>query len=220
MIMFWSGFAVGIVVLLLTLGIYLWSIEKSNKRNLEKVLKNEYNQEEVDEEVKEIVLNAKKKTLSLHNIGVENNLKTLKEVSMEMAMEISKKYNPDSKYPHLELTFHELLKLNLDITQFFLENLEKNYFIHLKKVKVCHLLNLSDAKEKYLPTFEKGIKLFDLAKFFMNPVGTAVKKATTSVVMPVALEAFLKISGKYGVEKLGKELNLIYSGHYSKKEEV
>ncbi|MGL4533546.1 MAG: hypothetical protein ACRCUA_00575 [Fusobacteriaceae bacterium] len=216
--MFFLGFAAGIAVLLLVLGIYLWMIEKSNKRNFEKILKNEYDQEQVDEEVKEIVLNTKKKVLSFHNIGFENNLKILQEASIEMAMEISKKYNPDSKYPHLELTFYELLKLNSDITQFFLENLEKKYFMHLKKVKVCHLLNLNDAREKHFPTFEKIGKLSSLVKFFMNPVGAAIKTAGTSILIPVGLEALFKISGNYGVEELGKELNLIYSGYYSKKE--
>lgn len=217
MLIFVLGFTMGMGLVILALILYLRLIKKSTERNFKKIFRELEEQNAIDDEVKKIISNAKSKVLKWDNLGVQNNLKNLKNVSLEMAMGISKKYNPDVDYPHLELTFYELLKLNEGITQFFIENLNKKYFTHLKKAKVSHILELNDLKNKHISKVETGNKILTAIKFFINPVGTIIKKATMAVALPLAIESFFKIGGKYGIEKLGMELNLIYSGYYQKK---
>ncbi|MGL6169571.1 MAG: hypothetical protein ACRC0Y_14940 [Fusobacteriaceae bacterium] len=208
MYLFFGGIVLGILSMLLVFAVYIRGIENSRKKVLKKLFKkNESNDEEIDK----IIKNAKSKILKFNDYGVEKSIVNLKEVSLEMAVEISKRYNPEAKYPHLELTIYELLMLNLEITKFLMDNLDKKYFEILKKTKVSHIMHINDLKEQHFDKVTTGSQLFRVITTVINPV----KAAVTTVLLPIATEAIFRLCGSYGIEKLGKELDIIYSGHYT-----
>lgn len=212
MYLFLSGFVLGIFSMLLILAIYIRGLENSKNKVLKKFLKkNESNNGEIDE----IIKNAKSKILKFNDFGIDKSILNLKEVCLEMAVEISKRYNPEAKYPHLELTIYELLNLNFEITKFLMNNLDKKYFELLKKAKVSHVMHINDFKEQHFDTVMTGSKLLNVFRLLKNPASMAIKTTVTTIGLPIIIEAFFRLGGTYGIEKLGKELDLIYSGHYT-----
>lgn len=230
--MFYMGMLTTLVILGCLCATYNLYLRINSKRQLKKRLKNEFNKNEINKEINQIIHEARKKAL-LENkeTTLEGNFQKFKELSFDIAKNISLKYNPKSKYPHYELTFYELLKLNSEITNFFLEALEnKDEIKNLRDVKICHLMRLMDAKEeieeiidKHSSKIKTGKTVYSVTSLCMNPVDKIQNKVISKIFEKggkFLLETSLKTSVLYGVTKAGIELDKIYGGYYLKKDMV
>ncbi|MGL5965390.1 MAG: hypothetical protein ACRCZ2_13495 [Fusobacteriaceae bacterium] len=227
--MFYLGMLTTLGILGILFVLYNLVLRINSKRQLKKRFENELKKDELSKDINKIIHEARKKAL-LENkeTTLEGNFQKFKELSFDIAKHISKKYNPKSKYPHYELTFYELLKLNSEIINFFLDSLEnKDEIKYLKDIKICHLMRLVDAKEeigemvnKNSSKIEAGKTLVNATSFCMNPINKIQNTVISKIFEKggqLILETSLKTSVLYGVTKVGIELDKIYGGHYLRK---
>lgn len=207
------GFFSGVVFLSLIIGVTLFFLSRKAEEDSRKIV---LPSEEIDEEVKEIVFKYKKEYLKLDTFGFEGNFEKMKVVSLAMTKEISKKYYPESKNSCLELEFYQLLKLNITMSNFMLQLLKNSKFEKVKYAKISTLMGLNEKRLDILDTFNKIGFLNSLLK---SPVGLVIGKIGINLGKEAIFEIFYKTVGNYGVEKLGRELNRLYSGHYIDKKD-
>lgn len=201
----------GIIFTITIFGIFKYFCFRSENNVSNKINQPVNSSEELDEEIKNIVLMYRKEYLKLDTFGFENNTNKLKNLSIKMAKDISKKYYPDSKYPEFELEFYQMLKLNLTIATYLMETLESSKFDSIKYAKVSTLLGIKD--NGLLVT--DGLKKVSLLKTMLkSPIGIIFGKVSTEIGCTLGAEAFFKFVGYYGIEKFGRELNRLYSKHY------
>ncbi|MDO9628823.1 MAG: hypothetical protein Q7I99_02890, partial [Acholeplasmataceae bacterium] len=108
---FLIGLSFGFLLLLL---IYLYAVLKSLNKGLK--LRGADEQDIDEEEIKWLIEDAQKQFKdkeTRHAIGYH---KYLLQLTRELSVDIAKKFYPKSKYPYLELTIDETLRLNHYIT--------------------------------------------------------------------------------------------------------
>lgn len=206
----------GVGFTFLMIGIFIYFVFKKERAELNKMNSPINSSEKLDDEIKEIVLQYKKEYLKLNTFGFQQNSDKLKKLSYSMAKDIGKKYYPDSKYPELELEFYQLLKLNHTMTNYLLESLEGTKFDMIKYAKISTLMGINDNRLRVVDGFKKISLVNSIIK---SPISMVLGKVGVEVGLTVGLEIFFKGVGKYGVEKLGRELNRLYSKHYIEKSE-
>ncbi len=97
------------------------------------------------------------------------------------------------------------------MTNYLLGLLEDSKFNKIKYAKISTLMNLKENKE----SLTEGVKKIGLLKMvYKSPLGIVLGKIGADVGISLGLEVFFKFTGSHGIEKLGKELNRLYSGHY------
>lgn len=227
-----SMFFLGVMTTILTIALALMGVvfylKSSSQKQLQKRVENEENKDSINLEINRVINEARKRALlESKDEGLTAHFNNFKDISLDVAMEISRRYNPNSKYPYLELTFYELLKLNSEVTNSILEYLENDKIKYLKNMKVCHLMQVNDiyqigekAIQKYSSEIDSSKKIVDATSFYFNPLGKAKTKVLGAAFekgMNILCETSLKTTVVYGVTKLGLELDSIYAGKYSKK---
>ncbi|MGL4673003.1 hypothetical protein [Cetobacterium sp.] len=228
MSMFFVGMMTTILVIALVLMGVISYLKFSSQKQLQKRVTNKDNENSINIEINRVINDARKRALlESKGEGLTAHFNNFKDISLDIATEISKRYNPNSKYPSFELTFYELLKLNSEVTNSILEYLENDNIKYLKDMKVCHLMQINDvyqiggkAFEKYSSEIDNGKKIVDATSLYFNPLGKAQSKILSAAFekgMKILCETSLKTTVVYGVTKLGLELDSIYAGKYSKK---
>lgn len=226
--MFLAGMMSTLLVIALALMGVTSYLKFKSKKQLQKRVMNEESRDSINLEINRVINEARKRALlESKDEGLTAHFNNFKNISLDVATEISKRYNPNSKYPSFELTFYELLKLNSEVTNSIIEYLENDKIKYLKDMKVCHLMQINDiyqmggkAFQKYSSEIDTGKKLVDATSFCFNPLGKAQSKVIGAAFekgMKILCETSLKTTVVYGVTKLGLELDSIYAGKYSKK---
>lgn len=207
------GVLTGLLISLILILLHSYALKKSDEEMLKKM---SINLDEIDEDVRDIIYEAKKKVLRLDNIGFLKNYNNLKTTSLDMAIKISKQYNPNSERPELELTLIEILEINKKISNYLIEQLNKSYFKPLRNITVAQILKLVENKHSLIKAGNKMNKFLEWKKYIemcIDPLTRTVKTAAITI----SLEGLYKSLGNIGIEKLGKELNIVYSREYYDK---
>jgi len=219
--MFIIGFLSGIMFMLLTGTLILVYMARRQNKEIESHLKEI---EGVDDaEIKEIIKSKRNDFIKLENFGIGQNLKLIKNNSMGIIEEISKKYCPNAKYPIYEITLEEALLLNIHISERILKNLEDKKLEIFKKLKLSKILELNDFKNKiqnnplysklekyrFLNTISKGWMLINIA----NP-----KYWIKKILFDGTLEVASRTLGVIIINSIGSETHKIYSRKFKDKD--
>ncbi|MGL5315834.1 MAG: hypothetical protein ACRC92_21445 [Peptostreptococcaceae bacterium] len=84
----------------------------------------------------------------------------------------------------------------------------------IKYAKISTLMGINDNRLRVIDGFKKISLVNSIIK---SPISMVLGKVGVEVGLTVGLEIFFKGVGKYGIEKLGRELNRLYSKHYMRK---
>ncbi|MCD4826514.1 MAG: hypothetical protein K8Q99_01880 [Acholeplasmataceae bacterium] len=188
LISFLIGVSFGFLLLLL---IYLYAVLRSLNKGLKLRKADETDIDE--EEIKWLIQDGQKlfKDKDIRNeVGYA---KHLQNISAELAVDIAKKFYPNSKYPYLELTVDESLTLAHYITDRVEELLKGKILRMTKGLTLAKIYELNETKTKF-----DNNKFVKAAKKYSAVTKTAV--AVINAVNPV-----------YWVRKLTKEtaINII-----------
>ena len=169
-----------------------------------------------DEEVKEIVDNARKVYSDKKLKGAKSSVNHCMEICTAMANDIARKFYPDSKRPIAELTIDELLILVKYISDRINDIIDRPALRLVKKIKLSTILALGDTKK----AIDDSSLMKMTKKYKVMKVFSAVKDAL-NIFNPVywAKRALLNTSLDFAVNKIclsaigivGEELYTIYS---------
>lgn len=135
----------------------------------------------VEEEQLRFMIQEKRKLFKRNKkLGNSSIAKLTLEMSYELIEEIATYFFPDSKYPMMELSIHELLDLNHYITNRIAEMLDKPILKNTMNLRVTKIMQMFDKKKSIQES-----KLIKTAKKYK--VGKVVKYggAALNVVNPV-----------------------------------
>ncbi len=142
-ISFLIGISFGFLLLLL---IYLYAVIKSMNKGLR--LRSVDEQDIDEEEIKWLIKDAQKQ---FKNKGIRNEVgyyKYLLDINRELSVDIAKKFFPKSKYPYLELTVDEALKLNHYITDRLEELLSGRILRLTRGMTLTKIVEMNNTKTK------------------------------------------------------------------------
>ncbi len=209
LISFILGISFGFFLMLL---IYLYSVLKS----LDKGLKfRKADEEDIDEEeIKMLILDAQslfKNKSERDRIGF---FKYLLDINRELSVDIASKFYPNSRYPYLELTIDETLKLNHYITDRVEEMLSGKILGLTRGMTLSKIVEMNNTRVKiennpFVKTAKKFNKVTQVAVATMNAVNPVywIRKGTTALVLPMIM---VKI-GMSIIAITGEETYKIYS---------
>ena len=143
LVSFIIGIGFGFLALLL---IYLYSVIRSLNKNLKLRATDET---DIDEE--EIKMLIKDSQSQFKNRALRTEIgyaKFLGQVTKELTIDIAKKFFPKSKYPYLELTVEETLKLNHYITDRLSEILKGKIFNLTRGWTISKIVEMNETKTK------------------------------------------------------------------------
>ena len=116
------------------------------------------------------------------------------EINKELAIDIAKKFYPKSKYPYLELTLDETMKLNHYITNRLEEVLEGRIFALVRGWTLAKLVEINDTKTrieqtKIVKTAKKYSKVTSAAIQVVNAVNPVywIRKFTKETIINVIM---------------------------------
>lgn len=200
------SFVIGVIFgFLIMFLMYLYALILNLNKKLRVKKTTEINIDE--EEIKYLIEDAKEqfKNKELrHEIGYSKYLTT---IIRELGSDIAKKFFPQSKYPYLELTIDESLKLNHYITNRVEELLSGKIFVLVKGWTLARLVQLNETKTKIEETkvvkqAKKYGKVATAALHVANAVNPVywIRKLTTETLMNVVMVriglAIISISGE------------------------
>ncbi|MBN2299826.1 MAG: hypothetical protein JXC31_01435 [Acholeplasmataceae bacterium] len=140
---FLIGISVGFLLLLL---IYVYAVLKSLNKGLKL---RSVDEEDIDEEeIKWLIKDAQKE---FKNKEIRTELgypKHLLNIITELSVDIAKKFYPKSKYPYLELTVDETLKLNHYVTDRLEELLSGRILRLTRGMTLTKIVEMNDTKTK------------------------------------------------------------------------
>lgn len=187
-ISFIIGISFGFLLLLL---IYLYAVLKSLNKGLK--LRSVDEQDIDEEEIKMLIKDAQKQ---FKNREVRDSVgypKYLLEITKELSVDIAKNFYPKSKYPYLELTVDETLRLNHYVTD-RLEQLLNGRILRLTRgLTLTKIVEMNETKTK----IEKNA-VVKAAKKYINVAKTTV--AIINAVNPVYW--FRKLTKEVAVNKV------------------
>lgn len=174
LISFAIGISVGFLAMLL---MYVYAVLKSMNKGLKLRSTDETDIDE--EEIKWLIQDAIK---LFKNKEIRNEVgfgKHLLDVNKELSVDIAKKFYPQSKYPYLELTIDETLRLNHYITDRFQELMASSKILRLTRgLTLSRIVEMNEVKTN----IEKNI-LVKTAKKYSKVTKAAA--AMINVVNPV-----------------------------------
>lgn len=183
------GVFLGFTILLL---IYIYAVILSLNKNLrlKKADETDIDEEEIKMLIKDAQNQFKNKEMRL-SVGYA---KLLGEINKELAVDIAKKFYPRSKYPYLELTLDETLKLNYYITNRLEELLKGKIFALVRGWTLAKLVEINNAKtrveqSKVVRTAKKYSKVTSAAIQVVNAVNPVywIRKFTTETIINVIM---------------------------------
>ena len=139
-----------------------------------------------EEELKKIIVDKQNSFKSIYKKNQKNIGKTTFDLSYELIEEISRYYFPDSKYPMLELSVNEIIKLNHYITDRIDGILEQPILKNTRNIRITKIVRAYEAK--------RAIDEKKLVK--------AVKSKTVRTTMKVTLGAINILNPAYWFRKL------------------
>jgi hypothetical protein len=199
---FLIGVGFGFLILFL---FYIYAVIKSLNKGLK--LRSADEQDIDEEEIKWLIEDAQKqfKDKNLRNeIGI---FKYLGQITRELSIDISKKFYPKSKYPYLELTVDETLKLSHYITN-RIETLLDGKILRLTRgMTLAKIAEMNDTKTKIEnnPIVHTALKYRKATKAAMsiinavNPVywfRRLTQESVTNIVIVKIGVALIAITGE------------------------
>ena len=169
-ISFLIGVSFGFLLLLL---IYLYAVLKSMNKGLK--LRSVDEQDIDEEEIKWLIKDAQKQFKNKEERNEAGYPKHLLNITKELSVDIAKKFYPKSKYPYLELTVDETLKLNHYITDRLEQLLSGRILRMTRGLTLTKIVEMNDTKTKI-----ENNALVKTAKKYGN-----VAKATLAVINAV-----------------------------------
>ena len=189
LISFVIGTIFGFTVLLL---IYLYAVILSLNKNLR--LKKADETDIDEEEIKLLIEDAQSQFKDKDTRVSVGYAKLLGEINKELAIDIAKKFYPKSKYPYLELTLDETMKLNHYITNRLEEVLEGRIFALVRGWTLAKLVEINDTKTrieqtKIVKTAKKYSKVTSAAIQVVNAVNPVywIRKFTKETIINVIM---------------------------------
>lgn len=230
--LFIIGFLSGILLVSI-IGVMILKFVCKNKRRI--LEQSSLNQSMVDDKVKEIIHLEENRFVDLISLNQDflGVFEVFKKTFLDLAKNISKEYNPNSKHPEYELTLIELLEINKVTSEYLIQNLDEKPFVILKNLRISQLmegkikLNLvKDFLEnhKYGSLLKNSTKhwkkisaINDIYKMVTSP-GKKILTNLGAECTKYGLNYILRGVGIKALEKAGKELNIVYSGKYYRGE--
>jgi hypothetical protein len=143
MISFLIGLSFGFFLLLL---IYLYAVLKSLNKGLK--LRGADEQDIDEEEIKWLIEDAQKQFKDKETRNAIGYPKYLLQITRDLSVDIAKKFYPKSKYPYLELTIDETLRLNHYITNRLEELLQGRILRLTRGLTLSKIVEMNEVKTK------------------------------------------------------------------------
>ena len=192
-----TGVVIGVLICLI---VYIITILKSvktkeNTFNEKNITKNELgisNEEEV-ELIKKYIETSKNQFLEeSEDLKTSEKINVLKDVCLNMVVDIAKIYYPNSEHPLFELSVDELIKLDYYIVGRIEKILDKRIIRNLTKLRISTVMSIYDKKKK----------------MDNNKIVKAAKKLNVGGVSSVIMGALNIINPAYWSKKVGIKLPL------------
>ncbi|MBU1094248.1 MAG: hypothetical protein KKH01_07285 [Firmicutes bacterium] len=169
-ISFLIGISFGFLLLLL---IYLYAVLKSLNKGLK--LRGVDEQDIDEEEIKWLIRDAQKLFKNKEERNAIGYPQHLLNITRELSVDIAKKFYPKSKYPYLELTVDETLRLNHYITNRLEELLSGRILRMARGLTLTKIVEMNETKTKF-----ENNAIVKTAKKYQN-----VAKASLAVINAV-----------------------------------
>ncbi len=139
---FFLGMATGAIAFT---AIYIWLLVRGKNLNIDDIKRPII---DVDEEQLRLMILEKRKLFKrTKKLGNSSTAKLTFEMSYELIEEIATYFFPDSEYPMMELSIHELLNLNHYITNRISEMLDKPILKNTMNLRVTKIMQMFDKKK-------------------------------------------------------------------------
>ena len=133
-----------------------------------------------DEEIKQMIYEAQQQFKDKSLKGANSTIAYCKDLSVELVMNIAKKYFPESKRPIYELSIDEVLMLTVYISNRLDEILDAKGLRIFRRFKVSQIIGMTEVKEKIeANSIVKATKKYKLIEAFN------AAKSVINVVNPV-----------------------------------
>jgi hypothetical protein len=208
-----SSFIIGVIFgFFVVLLIYVYAVLKGLNKGI-KLRK--VDEEDIDEsEIKWLIHDAQDQFKNKDRRNDVGFFPFLLEVNKELSIDIASKFYPKSKYPYLELTIDEALRLNHYITDRLEEFLKPKLFRLIRGKTIASIIEINDAKvklenSKVAKVAKKYGKVTNAAFVAVNAINPVywIRKGTQSFFMNV----FLLRIGLVLISITGEETYKIYS---------
>lgn len=204
------GFLLGILFVIVAISITLYF---GNKRFLKKtLLANSVSNNDIDQ----LISSKQRKMMKSTKIGLSNNFSLTKELLEEMIIDMANYYYPDSKYPHLEISFQDVLELNERVTKRLIKVMDLKGVGMIKNIRISQIISILELKRNIennkVVQFSKKYNLDKVLKYgyaainLINPAYWVRKVIYTST-----LETTLRGMGVMTLGIVGEEANRVYS---------
>lgn len=230
--LFFLGILLGALLTIVVIVLILFFMYKNEKRICEK---SSLNLDMIDDKIKEVIYLEENRFINSTNLNQSllEGFEVFKKTFLDLARSISKEYNPDSKHPEFELTLIELLEINKVTSEYLIQNLNEKPFVILKNLRISQLMEGKikiNLVKDFLENHKYGSLLKNSTRHWrkisaVNDIYKMVtspgKKILTNLGMECTkygLNYILRGAGIRALEKVGKELNVIYSGKYYRGE--
>ena len=205
------GLLAGFLFLLL---LYVYAVIKSLNKGL---LLRKADEEDIDEEeIKWLIEDAQEQFKDKQKRDEVGYYKYLIEVCRDLSIDISKKFYPRSKYPHLELTIDETLHLNHYITNRLDEVLSSKLLRLTRGLTLIKIIEANEMKENLESTkVYQAAKKYKVNQILKTTVGVinAVNPVywTRRLVISQMSNRIMVSIGKALIAITGEETYKIYS---------
>lgn len=208
---FFLGMVTGVV---LFVSILTFFFLRGKKVDLEKIKRPE---NELDKDmIEKLVRNRQVLVKKSIRYSEESAAQVTTRISYELVEEISRYFFPNSKYPMLELSVHELLDLTHYISNRIEEMLDTAILRNFKNVRVIQIVKLYE-KQKYISEsgLAKAAKKYKVGRVFKY--GSMVFNAVNPVywfrklVLGTSIDAATRLICSVVVGIVGEETTKVYS---------
>ena len=163
-----------------------------------------------EEDIKNLIESRQIKLKRNLKAGSDKTFRVTMDIAYELLEEISRYFFPESKYPMLELSIHELIDLNHYISNRVDELLDIPVLRNAKKAKIISIVNLYE-KKKFLEEsrvaraakkyrFGKVLKYGGMALNVVNPVYWFRKLVLSTSIDAITRKLCVVIIGVVGEE--------------------
>ncbi len=206
---FLIGLSFGFLLLLL---IYLYAVLKSLNKALK--LRSADEQDIDEEEIKWLIEDAQKQFKDKETRIAIGYPKYLLQITRDLSVDIAKKFYPKSKYPYLELTIDETLRLNHYITDRLEELLQGRILRLTRGLTLSRIVEMNEVKTKIdnnplIKTAVKYKKVTKAAVTILNAVNPVYWGRR--ITQEVALNIIVVKIGLALIAITGEETYKIYS---------
>ncbi|MCF7925278.1 MAG: hypothetical protein K9L26_01990 [Candidatus Izimaplasma sp.] len=163
-----------------------------------------------DDDLKQLIIGRQKKLKRTLKLNRESIAKITFDISYELIEEIARYFFPNSKYPMLELSVHELITLNHYISDRINDILDKPILKNTKNIRVTNIMKMYDRKRmveqsravKWTKKYKVGkvLKYGSMAVNVVNPVYWFRKLVINTSIDVITRKICVVIIGVVGEE--------------------